>query len=76
MASTPFSAYVRSQRQRLGMPGYQVERRGGLAPGSISQYERGIALPSLRSLPRLAEGLQVPLPELLSIALGDERISA
>lgn len=66
---TAFGAFLREARKRLELSQIEVEnavhnrrpRRGAANP--VANWEAG-ALPGLDKLPRLAEVLQVPLPEL------------
>jgi transcriptional regulator with XRE-family HTH domain len=52
---------VRLLRQRLGLSIQEVGRRTGLSNGMISQLERGLATPSIRTLRLLSLALQVPI---------------
>lgn len=52
---------VRLLRQRLSLSIQEVARRTGLSTGMISQLERGLATPSLRSLRQLSLALDVPM---------------
>lgn len=52
----------------------ELARRTGLSPGLISQVERGQTNPSLDTLRRVAEALDVPIFELLDEAV-PERVA-
>ncbi|MBI0434822.1 cupin domain-containing protein [Roseomonas sp. KE0001] len=52
---------VRLLRQRRGLSIQELGRRTGLSAGMISQLERGLATPSVRSLRMLSLALQVPV---------------
>ncbi|MCQ4160951.1 cupin domain-containing protein [Roseomonas sp. GC11] len=52
---------VRLLRQRMGLSIQELGRRTGLSIGMISQMERGLATPSLRTLRLLGLALQVPI---------------
>lgn len=52
---------VRMLRQRLGLSIQELGRRTGLSIGMISQVERGLATPSIRTLRLLGLALQVPI---------------
>ncbi len=52
---------VRLLRQRLGLSIQELGRRTGLSIGMISQLERGLATPSVRTLRLLSLALQVPI---------------
>jgi len=49
------------RRQALGLSIYEVSNRSGLPQNLISYYERGLRRPSLYSLIKLADGLEVKL---------------
>lgn len=52
---------VRLLRQRMGLSIQELGRRAGLSIGMISQLERGLATPSIRTLRMLSLALQVPI---------------
>lgn len=52
---------VRLLRQRMGLSIQELGRRTGLSTGMISQMERGLATPSVRTLRLLSLVLQVPI---------------
>lgn len=52
---------VRLLRQRMGLSIQELGRRTGLSIGMISQLERGLATPSVRTLRLLSLTLQVPI---------------
>jgi transcriptional regulator with XRE-family HTH domain len=52
---------VRLLRQHMGLSLQELGRRTGLSIGMISQLERGLATPSLRTLRLLSLALQVPI---------------
>ncbi|MGE0716815.1 MAG: cupin domain-containing protein [Alphaproteobacteria bacterium] len=52
---------LRSLRKAKGMSLTQVGAAAGLSIGMVSQIERGLASPSVRSLRRLADALGVPV---------------
>ncbi|MGO4249449.1 cupin domain-containing protein [Paenarthrobacter sp. RAF54_2] len=55
---------IRELRRDRGMTLNQVSQRSGLSVAMLSQVERGLSDPSLESLRRLAETLDVPLFDL------------
>jgi transcriptional regulator with XRE-family HTH domain len=55
---------IRELRRDRGMTLTQVSERSGLSVAMLSQVERGLTDPSLESLRRLAETLDVPLFDL------------
>ncbi|MCA4132504.1 helix-turn-helix domain-containing protein [Arthrobacter sp. M4] len=55
---------IRELRRNRGMTLGQVAEQTGLSVAMLSQVERGLSDPSLESLRRLAEALQVPLFDL------------
>ncbi len=52
---------IREYRQQLGMSGSQLADASGLSKGMLSKLENGQVSPSLASLVRLSEALQVPV---------------
>ena len=52
---------VRLLRQRAGLSIQEVARRTGLSTGMISQLERALATPSVRTLRQLSIALDVPI---------------
>jgi transcriptional regulator with XRE-family HTH domain len=52
---------VRLLRQNMGLSLQELGRRAGLSIGMISQLERGLATPSIRTLRMLSLALQVPI---------------
>lgn len=52
---------LREYRQQLGMSGSQLAEASGLSKGMLSKLENGQVSPSLASLVRLSEALQVPV---------------
>ena len=57
---------VRSRRNELNISLRELARRAELSSGFVSQVENDLVSPSLSSLERLADALQVPLIKLLS----------
>lgn len=58
-------ARLRELRLREGLTQQDLADRIGISPPEISKYERARRAPSLETLATLAEGLRLPLPELL-----------
>lgn len=52
---------IRLMRQRAGLSIQEVSRRTGLSTGMISQVERALAAPSVRTLRLLSIALNVPI---------------
>lgn len=48
-------------RQHSGLTQKELSRRTGIAQGDISKLERGSSNPSLRTLQRLADGMNMKL---------------
>jgi transcriptional regulator with XRE-family HTH domain len=55
------AARLRDDRRRLGLTLKEVARRSGLSLGMISKIENAQTSPSLRTLARLSQALEVPL---------------
>lgn len=54
-------ARIRALREELGMSASQLAEAAGLSQSAISQIERGLVDPSLRTLRAIAETLNVPI---------------
>jgi transcriptional regulator with XRE-family HTH domain len=52
---------IREYRQQLGMSGSQLALASGLSKGMLSKLENGQVSPSLATLVRLSDALQVPV---------------
>lgn len=63
---------LREYRQQLGMSGSQLAEASGLSKGMLSKLENGQVSPSLSSLVRLSEALQVPVTAFFR-GLNEER---
>jgi len=63
-APTP-GAMLRSLREAQNLSQVALAEQCGLDKATISDYERCIHVPSLRSLRKLAEALQVPVSSLI-----------
>ncbi|WP_052942159.1 helix-turn-helix domain-containing protein [Chromobacterium violaceum] len=59
-------ANIKAARENLNLPQRVVAEKLGIETESLSRIERGVALPSLSSLDRLAGILEVSLVQLLS----------
>lgn len=57
--------HLRTLRLQAGLTQQELGERIGASPPEISKYERARRAPSLESLAALAEGLRLPLSELL-----------
>lgn len=60
-----FSRNVKSRRKELGLTQIEVANRAGMPQSSIAQFEAGKRLPSMETLVKLAEALQIRQPGLL-----------
>jgi len=69
--SRKIGARARDLRSRLGWPIQELSRRSGLSTGMISQIERGLSTPSLRSLRSLAGALEVPVGDFFAPGEGE-----
>jgi transcriptional regulator with XRE-family HTH domain len=63
---------VREERRRLGLPLHEVATRSGLSRAMVSKIEHGQTSPSLRSLARVADALEIPVTALFR-GLEEER---
>jgi len=65
-----FSQVVREIRKQLHLTQEQLSERCNMHPVFISEIERGIRNPSLDTILKLAEGLEIAPGELINMALG------
>ena len=61
MQITPYGARLREARKAAGYTIIEITNRVGVAPNSISRYERGECLPSMATALKLAVFLGKPL---------------
>lgn len=61
----PIGARLRAARERRGITVTELAARTGLTKGFVSQVERDLTSPSVGSLVRLCEALDIPPGELL-----------
>jgi len=61
-----FGANLRRLRTAAGLTQEALSRRTMLDPGEISRLERGVRNPQLRTLVRVAHGLDMTVSELLA----------
>lgn len=52
---------IRGQRMKLGLKGLDLAEKSGLSPGFISQIERGLVNPSVSTLKRIGDALNIPI---------------
>ncbi len=60
-----FAEVLREVRQEKGLSQEELADRAGLHRTYISQVERGLKSPSLRSLEQIAQGLGLPASALI-----------
>jgi transcriptional regulator with XRE-family HTH domain len=59
-----FGRYIRQLREERGLTQSELAARAGLAVDSVRRTERGQLSPSLRSVAKLAAGLEISLHSL------------
>jgi transcriptional regulator with XRE-family HTH domain len=59
-----FGRYIRQLREERGLTQSELASRAGLAVDSVRRIERGQLSPSLRSLAKLAAGMEISLHSL------------
>jgi len=59
-----FGRYIRQLREDRGLTQSELARRAGVAVDSVRRIERGQLSPSLKSVAKLAAGLEVSLHSL------------
>ena len=64
--SEQFGANMRRLRDAAGLTQEALSERTMLDPGEISRLERGMRNPQLRTIVRVARGLDVTVAELLA----------
>lgn len=62
-----FAGELKNRRKRAGLSQEKFSELTGLSKAQISEMERGIANPSLGSLEKIADALQVSVAELLDV---------
>lgn len=65
---------IRTIRKDLSLSLQQVAERAGVSVGTMSQLERGLSQPSLRTLHKICNALGVPLSWLFKTAAGEPRV--
>lgn len=64
-----FRDYLAAHMKEQGIPDYaELSRRSGVGQWQLSQYHRGMAQPSVKSLRKLAPALNAPLVKLMLVA--------
>jgi len=58
-------ARIRERRHELGLSQVELSMRSGVHWTAISEYERGVTTPSLRTLVNLAAPLEVDVGDLV-----------
>lgn len=53
-------------REERGLTKIALAKRAGLSRSTLSRLESGLHVPSIETLVRLANSLELPLPKLLS----------
>ena len=71
MATTPLSEFVITRRERKGWTRQELHRASGVSYPYISQIETGDRVPSLNTLRRLAEALDLPVSDLAALVAPD-----
>ncbi|MCI0535022.1 MAG: helix-turn-helix domain-containing protein, partial [Verrucomicrobiales bacterium] len=59
---------LRAERERRGMSKYLLSAQSGLSQQTIGYIERGLRSPSLETALRLADGMGVPLEDIIKQA--------
>lgn len=62
---------LRLRRKRRGLSLKNVAERAGLSIGLLSQVERGLTMPSVRSMRGICEALEMPVPWLFAAGQGE-----
>ena len=63
-----FARSLRATREMRGLTQTELGSRAGMAAASVSHFETGVRAPSLESLVKLADALDVPVDALLGRA--------
>jgi transcriptional regulator with XRE-family HTH domain len=67
---------IRRVRERQGVSGREVERRGGLSKGSLSMIELGKRGPYWGTIRKVAKGIGVPLEVVMEEVEKIEKMEA
>jgi transcriptional regulator with XRE-family HTH domain len=57
---------LRTLREQRGLTKGAVSERTGLSRSTLARLERGLSVPSIETLLKLANSMELPLPRLLS----------
>lgn len=68
----PEGSRLRSLRLSMRLRQMDVAKRGGLTAANLSRIEAGLQDPTLTALRKIAKGLGLSIPELLTALFGDE----
>lgn len=63
--------YIRQRRKELGLSQFDLAEKADLTTNFISSLERNMQVPSVISLSKLADGLDVPATQLLELLLSE-----
>lgn len=64
---TTIAEHIRTRRKTLGLTQEELAERAGLSTNYVAKLEIGMNAPSLQSLSRLAEALQIDLGALVTL---------
>lgn len=62
---------LRLEREQLGLSRYAVAQRSGLSEQMIGYVEKGLRNPSLETVIRMADALQIDLADVFKTAYGN-----
>ncbi|HIT44787.1 MAG TPA: helix-turn-helix domain-containing protein [Candidatus Aphodovivens excrementavium] len=65
MTQLSFGEMVRTLRSEKGMTQLDLARKMGVTDKAVSKWERGLSIPDVGSLPKLAEELGISVDDLL-----------
>ncbi|MFQ5867982.1 MAG: cupin domain-containing protein [bacterium] len=63
---------IRGRRMELGLKGLDLAEKSGLSPGFISQIERDLVNPSVSTLKKIGDALNIPIGALFEEATSEE----
>lgn len=76
IVGTEISRLLREAREQRGLSMTRLAEQAGLSHAMISFIERGLRKPTVDSVLRIAEVLEVDLPRLLESAIREARLKA
>lgn len=70
MTTKDFAHYLKTKREKAGLSQKQVaDRLGYTTPQFVSNWERGISVPPMQTVKKIADIYQTPVEEIFNLLL-------